>query len=138
MKRDIAERFAATAVHGLSLDDARRVVGEFLISLARCSTCGGAGEFTFGRDVEIRVDDPNRSGGERRVIPTGTQAPCPACRGTEKAEAAGDPDYVAWHCAVGERDGDCRDDRGRHQDRSKPHLECGWRVMLPLPGEDRS
>lgn len=137
MKRDIAERFAATAVDRLSLDEARKVVEEFLLSLARCSMCGGSGEFTFGRDVRFQVVDPFRSQAkEERVIPDGTRTPCPACRGSEGNEAPGDPEFVAWHCLSGDRDDDCHAMKRRADDLGDSHASCGWRIVLPLQPKD--
>lgn len=135
MKRDIAERFAATAVDGLSLDDARNVVREFLRCLVLCPVCAGSGEFIFGRDVELRLDDVYARDQLHRIL-AGTAGPCPMCRGREENEAVGDPEYVAWHCVQGNGDDRCASDRTQEEDRRQQHQSCGWRVMLPLPPKD--
>jgi len=131
MRRDIAERIAATTVEGVTVEDARTIIGAFLDQLALCAVCGGSGRFTFGRNVAIPMRA--KPGGNlpdfERVIEAGTEGPCPRC-GSESLDehAAGDPGYVAWHCTLKASDTAChqaRRDGGGHDD-------CGPRIVLPL------
>jgi hypothetical protein len=134
MKRDTAERFAATAVEGVTLDQARLIIREFLTGLALCSMCGGSGEFTFERAMTFELDDLSAPGRkDERVVPAGTTAPCPRCRGRYDRDAAGDPEFVGWRCVQGSRAIDCHNERARGDEHRAGHAECGYRVFLPLP-----
>jgi len=107
-----ALRLAITATEGVSVGQATVLVQEYLSQLARCPMCQGEHGFTFKRDIEI----------DQARIVAGTSGMCPYC-----ADGAGDPDYVVWHCARGDFEEKCR--RG---DRRSDHLECGWRILIPL------
>jgi hypothetical protein len=133
MKRDLAERIAATTVEGVTFDQAREIIGAFLTEIARCPVCDGSGEITFARDVQISTTEPGRASGDgRRYIEKGTVGSCPLCGSTEPSESArGDPEFVAWHCEQGDSNRDCWNDR-EHPDRRDSHVSCGLRVMLPL------
>jgi hypothetical protein len=130
MKRDIAERMAATKIcEDLTVKQAKAVIQEFLAQLAQCPVCDGTGEFIFGRDVEIDTKDHmGRPLGDReRRIEKGTTSSCPRCGG-EKV----DPEFVVWHCVHGDREMDCRHYKNGGNGSHKDHAECGHRVMLPL------
>ena len=134
MERELAERIAATVDNEITVEQARRIIGEFLTQLARCPVCDGTGTITFGRDVEARVTDPTRLSGPHVVyIEAGTPGSCPRCGSRNEEESGrGDPAWVIWHCAVGDSDVEC----GRERASDKPekrdrHGECGWRIAVP-------
>jgi len=129
MKRDMAERMAATAVDGVSVP-AGAVIREFLTQLARCPACDGSGTFTFPKDLEVEVKDRHGSH-EGSYVPSGATSVCPLCMGEKH-----DPAFVAWHCVQGRDDRDCRHDWNNAEERNG-HAACGWKVMLPLPEEAR-
>jgi hypothetical protein len=135
MKRDIAERLAATAVDGVTVDQARTIIETFLTQIARCPVCDGSGRIVYGREmvIETRAGDFNAAvldGGRR--IPKGTAGSCPRCGSSEPEEnGKGDPEWVAWHCAKGDGDEFCRSDRTGDDGRRVGHAECGFQVMFP-------
>jgi hypothetical protein len=133
MKRDTAERLAATQVEGLTVDDARKVIAVFLRELARCPVCDGSGSFVFGRDVVVETtEDDGRRGRAEQYVAAGTAGSCPCCGSRDpEASGKGDPEWVAWHCVQGERDETCRRDSKEHEERRNGHAACGWRVLLP-------
>lgn len=57
MRREVAERLAATAVDELRVEHAHAVIGAFLTELAGCQVCAGSGEFTFPRAMELELRD---------------------------------------------------------------------------------
>jgi hypothetical protein len=129
MKQDIAERFAATAIEGITVEQARQIIGEFLTQIVRCPVCDGSGEIQFGRDVVLPVrGDYGRSESEQ-YFPAGTVGKCPRCGGgDEDGGGRFDPEYVAWHCVQGSDDRECCRQKGHNG-----HADCGWRITLPLP-----
>lgn len=135
MKRDIAERIAATSVEDFTVEKVRTVIAAFLSELARCPLCNGDQTFTFPRDVWIdTVDNYGRPlGGTGRYIKAGTVASCPLC-GDDRdyPRVNGDPEHVAWHCELGESDRQCLSDKDADKsERREVHAKCGWRIMLP-------
>lgn len=142
MDRDLALRIAATVDDGITVEQAKRIVGEFLAQLARCPVCDGSGVTTFGQDVEVDV----RTHANRRVtdadrfISAGTTGSCPRCGSVDpEASGQGDPAWVAWHCVAGDDDQQC--ERDRQSDRAEQrdgHTGCGWRLMLPYETGSRS
>jgi len=133
VKRDIAERIAATAVKGVSLDDVQLILSEYLTQLATCSMCGGEGRFTCGRKTELILLNEAGDRCEQRFIKQGTTGPCPQCGGPVTADGGGtDPDYVAWHCTEGSDDASCHSCQHGDRNAKRAHAKCGFRVMLPF------
>lgn len=133
VKRDVAERFAATAVKGVSLDDVRLILAEHLTQLATWSMCGGEGRFTCGRRTELALLNESGDRHERWFIEQGTLGPCPKCGGPVTANGGGaDPDYVAWHYTEGPADASCHNCQHGDANAKKAHAKCGYRVMLPF------
>lgn len=138
MEREIAERFAATTVEGLTLKNTRAVIQAFVTELARCATCDGSGVITFGRDVQIEGAENHHPAGDLRIL-AGTRGSCPRCGSLDRAESGkGDPEFVAWHCTKGDAAFGCRRDRAdEHKlERRNEHVKCGWRVLLPYETTD--
>jgi hypothetical protein len=127
VKRDTAERLAATIVPGVSVEDAQAIIQEFLTQLARCPVCDGTGMFTFASDVKIDARDPTGHPLVDARVDKGTTTSCPCCGGEKW-----DPEFVAWHCFRGDRNSDCQHDKNGDKGRREPHANCGYRVMLPL------
>ena len=136
MKREIAERIAATMVEGVTVGQAREIIGSFLTEIARCPVCDGSGEITFARDVQIATTEPGRSPGDGgRFIQQGTTGTCPLCGSIEPNETGrGDPEFVFWYCEKGDSNRNCWIDRDRDGEHRNGHAACGLRVMLPLEG----
>lgn len=132
MKREIAERLAATAVEGVTVKDAQTIIETFLTELASCPVCDGSGRTTFVHGVDIAAaEQSGKQLGIVNVLP-GTEGSCPRC-GSYKAEdnGHGDPEFVAWHCAHDKTKSDCRKMQTADQngERAK-HAACGFRVVL--------
>jgi hypothetical protein len=120
----------------MPLPTADALIDAYLRELARCPVCDGSGRTTFGRDTTV---GPMMTGAgspasqDRRYVPAGTEASCPRCGGDDPlTSGVGDPEFVAWHCVVGERDSLCQGDRKQHEERRSVHADCGWRIVLPL------
>jgi hypothetical protein len=127
-----AERFAASKFEGVTVDQVRGVIREFLAHLAVCPVCNGTGEITFARSVELRVEElPGVGRARERYVEAGSVATCPACVGDDEPGAARyDAEHVAWHCTKGDGERECEkaqtDEKGRAE-----HADCGYRIMLP-------
>lgn len=134
MNQDIAERFAATAVDGITVAQARTIIREFLSQIARCPVCNDTGRITFGRDMEVKLmDNPRHANATAQWLQAGSETDCPRCGPpTDDGRGKGDPLYVAWHCSRGEDDQRCHRDRLDESGRRQPHSKCSYRVMLPL------
>jgi hypothetical protein len=127
MKQDTAERLAATAVKGLSVEDAKAVIQAFLSHIKLCLVCDGTGEFTFSSEIEIAtMNDPAQL--EDRRIAAGTIVKCPKCGGEGT-----DPEFVSWSCRHGDRSYDCRHYKDGGSGSNKDHVDCGYRITLKLP-----
>lgn len=127
MKQEIAARLAATAVDGITVDQARAIIRAFLVELARCPLCDGSGRYVFRR----AVTNGKRATHDSVLVPAGTSGSCPVC-GSEDEEPVGDPEYVGWHCLRGEADQHCRHYQSDATERRNGHSACGYRIMLPL------
>lgn len=123
MKRDIAERLAATKIcDDVTVEQTRAIIREFLTELARCPVCDSSGEFTYRRDVQVQITEAR--GPAHVTVKAGTPAVCPLCAGSQY-----DPTYVVWHCKKAETESPCRrDDRCPREG----HEECGDHLILPL------
>lgn len=122
MERRVAERFAATAASGLTVEDARRVVAEFLRTLGACSACDDDGQLRFVHAVRLPIDDANGTSQGLGWTRPGTNAPCPRC------SQEGDPDHVRWICLCDEGRMACTAARESGDQR---HEACGLRLVLP-------
>ncbi|MGO9872681.1 MAG: hypothetical protein ACLPVY_02685 [Acidimicrobiia bacterium] len=139
MKREIAERLAASCVDGVSVADARKVINAFLSEIAKCSVCDDQGTLKVARGAHFELagggfDQPP----EGSYIEAGKLISCPRCgsRHPEEAALKHDPDWVGWRCYLGFSESDCRGER--ESDTSdkgwtkRPHAKCGYQVMLAL------
>lgn len=135
MKQDLAEKFAALTIEGCPVEQAQKVIREFLTQIVRCPVCDGEGTITVGRmmTASFPAGHPGDNDLKDRAIPAGTKLTCPRCGGGLDGQGAYDPEFVAWHCIRGESDGTCRSDRtGEKASRATGHAECGYRIVLPL------
>ena len=118
-------RLAAAQADELSLQDAQKVVGEFLRPLAECPACEDSSEVIYRRGTELTGRGPHRDD-EKVTLEPGESGPCPLCRGAGR----GDPEWVEWHCASSQVYAECGPDKpGREGD---DHTACGWRLVIPL------
>lgn len=129
VRQQDAERLAAIAVDGVTLADAQKIIGEYLIQIVRCHVCGDTGRFTFARPATLKVAATNAA----MVVKTGDETDCPLCGPPVNGRGAGDPAFVRWYC---EREKDavtCRAAKGAGASGVQEHAGCGLRVMLPVP-----
>jgi len=115
MQQEIAYRFAATAVEGVSLAQAKEIIDTYTLSLATCQTCNNTGEVEY--------------------IQTGVaKTECEVC-GTRKSEAPrGDGRYSEWKCLLRNGIDHCRAvaDGRVEPDDGADHAACGPVVRLPV------
>lgn len=126
MKREMAERMAATEVEGVTVEAAQKVVATFLQMLGTCQVCGGTGLFVCptGAQVTATFDVDARTRAETVYLVAGPQQ-CPQCHGVHGSNG-GDPEYVRWEClVVGPYTCSLNNKLGQEHDR------CGLRVMVP-------
>lgn len=138
MRREIAERLAASKVPGIDVEQVRLILDEFFSQLAVCSVCGGSGVFTYDRRTTVTVATGN-GGTEPRSIPKGMKLPCPRC--VMSGSPRTDPDFVAWVCLDDQTSLSCRNEP-RNLEPEPDHSHCGLRLflpfdsgMLPAPGD---
>lgn len=111
MKEEIAYRFAATAVEGVSLKQAKEIIDTYKVAIATCATC-------------------NNQGGGR-----GGGVTCLTCH-TDAGDKfpKGDNRMAKWVCLHHENQIVCQaiiDGKTSPGDLS--HDECGPEVNLPIP-----
>jgi len=144
MKREIAERLAASCVDGVSIADAVKVINAFVSEIAKCSVCDGQGTVKVARGAHFKLagvgagfDQPP----EGSYIEAGNVISCPRCGSRHFAEEAlkHDPDWVGWRCYLGFSESACRAERENEASdkvwTQRPHAKCGYQVMLPLESD---
>ena len=129
VKREVAERLAATAVEGISVAQAQEIIKAYVNALKVCQVCEGSGKFMAGRRVAVFVTDRRGDNLEERFIEPGSPVRCPRCGDGEVGGT--DPDFVTWFCAMGFLVKRCEEARNDPSARAA-HPQCGWRIMLPL------
>jgi hypothetical protein len=137
MKREMAERLAATALDGregakhVTVEQVRIIVSEYLKQLVRCPACDDEGTISF-REIDLQVKEHGHTMTQNRYVEEGTIGPCPMCGGLDRDHSPRhDREWVRWLCVDGWNEVDCRQNR-RNQDQA--HAGCGYRIMLPLDG----
>jgi hypothetical protein len=139
MKRDNAEKFAAIASEGVTAEQARRIVADFLAQIALCPSCEGSGTITVGRGARFPLSEDGRhSELEHKYVAAGTEMGCPRCSDGKNDRGDGhDPSWVHWICNAGDRPLDCKRDQATEDaNRREAHADCGWRIILPLEAAD--
>jgi len=133
MEDKLALRLAATAGEDLRVDQAKAVIDEYLLRLAKCPVCNGSGDFTFGQKTAVKAEDRHGNAVAGGVtVPAGTDSRCPLC-----GDGSGDPKFVGWHCLRGDDDYRCQRAKERRDTSDGDHSACGNRLILKLPSEDR-
>lgn len=115
MQQEIAYRFAATAVKGVSLEDTTKIVQTYLLALSTCQACNNNGGHPTGR----REDEP-----------------CTHCNSRVSGVANGDPNFTKWICIHDESSDHCKAVvSGKVEPAGRDHTSCGPRVSVPIPYE---
>ena len=123
---------ATADVENVTLDQARRIIHEFLVQAARCPVCEGTGTFTFTHDTVVQ-EDHGHGKPPTMTVKAGSVISCPRCGGA--GETLGrDLRHVVWHCLSEEAVQYCQDNRDEERRRAA-HRGCGWRLVLPIEPE---
>ena len=129
MNVDMAQRLAATAVDGVTVDDAKAIIRSFIVELLRCPVCNDTGSFTYQYEASVHLVEQRGGSPRERRIPEGTIATCPRCGGIDSQNTPrGDPEFVLWHCLGPDHERRCSADMPGESER---HVRCGYRVMIP-------
>lgn len=123
-----AESLAAVAA-GVSREQARAVISEYLTRIARCQVCGDTGRFRFDLPLTMRIAET----GSAMKANVGDETDCPRCGPPVDGSGAGNPSFVRWYCANYKTVNACRAAR---TDGDPDHAGCGPRIMLPFERRD--
>lgn len=131
MNRTDAERLASTVVDGVTVNETRAIIDEFLRQIARCPVCGDTGRFTFDQPTTVEQPDPGHPSGSSPLdVVKGYTTDCPRCGPPDEGKGRGDPAFVRWCCASDKDGSTCRKAKTAGLDE---HRDCGPRIVLPIP-----
>ena len=128
VKRDAAERIAATHGRDVSHEDAQNVINMFLRKLAECPACEDSGLVSYHRGARIAGEGADGGPGFVTVDADAAPQTCPLCGGGH-----GDSEWVWWHCRRLPHES-CAPDAPASE--SRGHEHCGWHLVIPLQARD--